>query len=356
MTSLGKFPDPFLSEIAAQPDAVRRAARALNDQREALRGLAEASGRTVVFTGMGGSFHTCYAAVVELARRGIPALHVAASELLHFRRPILDERALVVAVSQSGESAEVVQLAEALRRSRSRPLLASITNGLANRLAERSDLALDTRAGEERGPSTMTFAASLVTLSAVAQVLGGVDGAQAVDRTGEAAEQAAAAMQELLVDPEGWAEELAGWHEGRQATVVLGRGPARAASEMGALLLKESAGVAAEALETGQFRHGPFELADTDLAAIVVATEPETKRLDLALAADLVASGAAALVVTPDGEVPRGARGMATGPVDRSLSPAVSIVPAQLLAWGLAVVRGRTPGVLTRATKVTTRE
>jgi glucosamine--fructose-6-phosphate aminotransferase (isomerizing) len=121
-------------------------------------------------------------------------------------------------------------------------------------------------------------------------------------------------------------------------------------------LLKESAGIAAEALETGQFRHGPLELAGPALAAIVIATEPETVRLDLALAGDLVGSGAAVLVVTADGAAPPGTRGIGTGPVDRALSPCVSILPAQLLAWRLALEVGRTPGVLTRASKVTTCE
>jgi len=358
MTSLGKFPDPFLNEIRGQPEALRRAAHALRDQREALARLEEVRDRTVVFTGMGGSFHACYPAVVELAGRGIAALHVAASDLLHFRRPILDGHTVVVAVSQSGESAEVVQLAEDIGRAASGPMLASITNGLSNPLAARSDIGFDTRAGEERGPSTMTYAACLVTLSAVAKVLGRAASAQAIDRTTEAAGRAAEAAEGLLAGewPQRLPSNAAARVEGRQTVVVLGRGPARAASEMGALLLKESAGIAAEALETGQFRHGPLEISGPDLAAIVVATEPETKGLDLALAGALVESGAGVLVITEEEEAPPGTLGVATGRLDRSLRPAVSIIPIQLLAWELAARRGRAPGLLTRATKVTTRE
>jgi fructoselysine-6-P-deglycase FrlB-like protein len=92
------------------------------------------------------------------------------------------------------------------------------------------------------------------------------------------------------------------------------------------------------------------------MTAIVTATEPETRRLDLGLAADLVDTGANVLVVTPDGEAPKGARAVATGYLDRALISAVSIVPIQLLAWRLAQTRGRTPGQYTRASKVTTRE
>jgi glucosamine--fructose-6-phosphate aminotransferase (isomerizing) len=137
---------------------------------------------------------------------------------------------------------------------------------------------------------------------------------------------------------------------------VLGRGPARAAAEMGALTLKEAAGLAVESLETAQFRHGPLELAGPDLAAIVIATEEETLDLDVGLADELAKAGSAVLVIG------RGSRGspdalrIDVGSTDRTIAPAVSIVPIQLLAWRLAVMRGREPGAYVRASKVTTRE
>lgn len=112
----------------------------------------------------------------------------------------------------------------------------------------------------------------------------------------------------------------------------------------------------AESLESAMFRHGPLELAGPGMSAIVIATEPETRRLDLALAADLVKAGASVLVVTPDGEQPKGTQAVATSYLDRALVSTVSIVPVQLLAWKLAQEAGRTPGAYTRASKVTTRE
>jgi len=358
MTSLGNFPDQFLAEIAGQPDALRRAAEGLSHQRESVSRLADAArdARTLIFTGMGASYHACYPAINELAGRGVRALLIDTAELLHFRRAILDSSTLVVTVSQSGESAEVVALAAELRAQRSGPAVVSVTNGLTNTLAGDAMVALDTLAGPESGPSTMTFGASVIVLRAVASVLAGDDGPAATDHTRSAAEGAASAGKRLLADPEARSEELARWHDGRAVTVLLGRGPARAASELGALLLKESAGIPAESLQSAQFRHGPLELAGPDLAAIVVATEPEGRPLDLGLAADLVQAGAAVLVVTLDGAAPEGARAVATGSVERSVLPAVSVAPVQLLAWRLAVQRGRAPGVLTRATKVTTRE
>jgi glucosamine--fructose-6-phosphate aminotransferase (isomerizing) len=355
--SLEGFTDPFLAEIAGQPDAMRRAAAALVDQREHLDRIREAAGssRTIVFTGMGSSYDACYPAVNDLAGRGVPAILVDTAELLHFRRPILSAQTLAVIVSQSGESAEIVKLAIEIAKQRLRPFVVSITNGLGNDLARRADVRLDTWAGEEAGPSTRTFAAAMATLSGIARLLAGDSVETAVDRTRTAAEGAALSAERLLEEPQAVAADLEAWHGARDVMALIGRGPARAAAEMGALVLKES-GVMAESFEAGAFRHGPLELAGPDMTAIVLATEPETRRLDLGLAADLVATGANVLVVTPDGEAPKGARSVATGYLDRALLSAVSIVPVQLLAWKLAQTRGRTPGQYMRASKVTTRE
>jgi glucosamine--fructose-6-phosphate aminotransferase (isomerizing) len=90
MKSLGNFPDPFIAEISGQPDAIRRAADGLADQRAELeRPAAIGRERTLIFTGMGSSYDACYPAVTALAAAGVPALHVDASELLHFRGNLL---------------------------------------------------------------------------------------------------------------------------------------------------------------------------------------------------------------------------------------------------------------------------
>ena len=308
----------------------------------------------MVFTGMGSSYHACYPAVTELAREGRPAVHLGAAELLHFRMGILDGTSLVVAVSQSGESAEVVRLARALPDA-DRPTLLAITNGMRSALASIADVVLDTRAGEETGPSTMTFAAALVALAGVAAALTGVAVQEAASRLAGDAEAAASALERLLAD-RSLPQELADRLGARDSVVLLGRGPARAAAEMGALTLKEAVGMPAESLEAAQFRHGPLELAGPKLAAIVLATEPETIELDLALAAELVAAGAAVLAVTREGVAPAGASRIEIGPLARTIGPAVSILPMQLLAWQLAILRGREPGTYVRASKVTTRE
>lgn len=356
MKSLGNFPDPFIAEISGQPDAIRRAAAGLVDQRAALeRPAATGREQTLVFTGMGSSYDACYPAVTALAAAAVPALHVDASELLHFRRNLLTGAGLLVTVSQSGESVEVVRLIEGLAGDERAPLVLAVTNGTDNTLARLADVVLDTRAGEEVGPSTMTFVAALVVLAAVGRVLRGEPGPAAIDEVRRGAESAATSLERLLGQP-ALPDTLATWLGGRSSSVILGRGPARAAAEMGALTLKEAVGMPIESLQTAQFRHGPLELAGPDLAAMVIATEPETRDLDVGLTSELVALGASAAVVVEEGDAPAGVMRIDIGAQDRMLASAVSILPAQLLAWKLAVERGRPPGSYVRASKVTTRE
>jgi glucosamine--fructose-6-phosphate aminotransferase (isomerizing) len=355
--SLGNFPDPFLREIARQPDAIRSAAAALVDQAEALdriRGAAAGADR-FVFTGMGASYDACFPAVNELAGHGIPSLLVDAAELLYFRRPILTATTLLTIVSQSGRSAEVVKLAAEIGSHPGRPFVSAITNGLDNPLAGSGDATLDTTAGDETGPSTITFVATLVDLACVAWVVVGDPVDAALARTRSAVAESVPMIEHLLRDPLGWSDELVRSLGDQDSIVIAGRGPARAASEMGALLLKES-GVRAEAFESAAFRHGPVELAGPGMAAIVLATEPETRDLDLGLARDLLDAGTSVLVISADGDAPEGAHSVEIGDHDRALAAAVSIVPIQLVAWRLSADRGRTPGTLTRAMKVTTHE
>jgi glucosamine--fructose-6-phosphate aminotransferase (isomerizing) len=350
--SLGKFPDPFIAGIAEQPDALRRAAAGVAADAAQIRRVAERARRhRAVFVGMGSSYDACYPAVTYLARRGAWAPMLDAAELLHFRMPVLSWDDVVVLVSQSGESAETVAVARAIRARREPSLTVAVTNGTGSTLAGLADVVLDTRAGPEEGPSTATFVAALAVLAGIARAIGGAD----VGEPDPGAASAAAAIETLLAD-EALPDRLAAWHGGRAATVILGRGSDRAAAEMGALTVKEAVGIAVESLQTAQFRHGPLELAGRDLAAIVHATQEPTRELDLRLAAELVDLGAAVLVITADEPAPDGALGIALGPIDDLIAPAAGVVPSQLLAWRSATEAGRQPGAYVHASKVTTRE
>jgi glucosamine--fructose-6-phosphate aminotransferase (isomerizing) len=281
---------------------------------------------------------------------------VDAAELVDFRRPMLGADSLLVAVSQSGESAEVVRLVQALHSDPNRPRVLSVTNGLNNSLAQSADLALDTRAGTEVGPSTLTFGAAMAILSAMALVAAGEAPETTVTKVQTAADLAAATADKLLQRQPELTRELREWLGDHSVLALLGRGSARAATEMGALLLKEAARFPAESFETAQFRHGPLELAGPQAAVAIVATEAMTTDLDQRLAHDLAEHGTTVMMISPDGAGPAQAVRVAAGRLERSLAAAVAVVPFQLLAGALAGERGYEPCALERASKVTARE
>jgi glucosamine--fructose-6-phosphate aminotransferase (isomerizing) len=360
-------PDRYLAEILGQPAAFGRAAAAVAAQRDVFAalaaGLAEGLARDgsrgpIVLTGMGSSYDACLAAAAVLGAAGVVVTTVETAELLHVRWPMLASVELLVLVSQSGRSAEAVRLAEDLgRRDRGgRPLLLAITNGAATPLAARADLAIDTGVGPEACPSTMTFAGSLVALSAVAAILAGAAVEAAVAGVGEGAAAASAAAAELLAEPDETGERLAAWLGGRPTIVALGRGAGLAAAEMAALTLMEAAGFAAAALPTAEFRHGPLEIVGPDVAVVLFALEPATEGLDRAFAGELAAAGAAVLLVGPPGPPPPGVEQIAVPGPRGSLAAGVALGPLQLLARHLARARGRQPGTFAHAAKVTTRE
>jgi len=325
--------DPFLAEILAQPDAMRDAAAALvaqADRLERLRHLVQRNERPLVLTGMGSS----YDSLIGLSSVG----------------------AVVIAVSQSGRSAEIIRLTAELA-ALSEVTLVSITNGPDSPLAHAADLSLDMNAGEERGPSTKTYVATLVVLAAIARLI--TDGAQSpaavAERTRALSLRAAEGLELLFSTHRLLTRTVAAWADGRSNVAIVGRGVGLATAELAALILKEAAQCAAQSMDAAEFRHGPLELAGPDLAVAVISLEPATLALDRRLVTDLTARGSSVFAIgMPDAaaDVER----VVVESVDPLLDAAVAAAPLQLLAWHLAAARHDVPGVFTVGSKVTTEE
>ena len=351
--------DRFLTEIGGQPEAMRRAHRAVAGQADRLGDLARRPrDGSIVMTGMGSSYDACHVPVTMLTEGGAQTSLVNAAELLHFQSASLDGRTTLVVVSQSGRSVEIVRLLEDLARRPDRPFIVAITNGTDNLLAAGADIAFDTAVGDELGPSTMTFAGSLVALDAVARVLAvaEADVDDVVRAVGADVDGAAAAAEALLAQRATVTATMVRWATARPHLVILGRGTARATADMAALTVKEVAGASAEALVAADFRHGPLELIDPSLAVAFVTLEVATDEIDRSFAAELSTGPASVVVVGREPCSVGAASSIAVGPVDRRLAPAVAMIPFQLLARELAIERGRRPGEFKQASKVTTRE
>jgi hypothetical protein len=130
-------PSVLIDTIATLPSLPPLPARAL-------------AGERIVLTGMGASLHAIHPLRLRLVRAGRTAFVVETAELIQAQSALLDARTLIIAVSQSGRSAETVQLLDLVGRSASRPFVIGVTNGADSPLAFRADAKLVLRAGPDR--------------------------------------------------------------------------------------------------------------------------------------------------------------------------------------------------------------
>lgn len=338
----------YVDDLRDQADAVTATLAGVAEGAGAVAGLARgvrsARWARVVLTGQGSSLAACGPAVLRLQAAGLAAWAVETDELLHAARPVADrEDTLVVVVSQSGRSAEVVDLT-GLPGVRGRVL--AVTNNAGSPLAGAAGGVVLTRAGEEATVSCKTYVATLAALAWVAEALCGGDARRVVDELADAIpvlRESAAALTERSA-------ARAAWAAGARHAVFTGRGAGRAAAETGALIVKEAAAFPAQALGTAAFRHGPLELAGPELALVIVEN-PVTAAFDRRLAVEAAAARACVAVLSPASDDP-----LWRMPVVPDVArPLVEVLPFQELSVGLARAAGRVPGAFVRATKVTDR-
>lgn len=339
----------MFADIYAQPAILRAAVDALTPQLSPLAVWAErlraGEIRRVVLTGMGGSFAVLFPALVGLVGHGVDARAIETSELLYDYRPLLDANTLVVAVSQSGHSAETVRLLDELGGSV--PVI-GVTNTPESPLAERS-VPLFIGAGAEGSVSTKTYTCTLATLHMFAAAL-----------TATPLEAAAAQLYTAIDAVE---SNLSAWDEAAQALipridpprflVFLGRGASRASAMAGALAVKETAKIPTEGMVGGQFRHGPLEVLAPGVSTFVFMGGGGALALNRALVSDLRKRGANVVTI---GASEGDAHALPVPNMDDAVRPLADIVPIQLLAARLAESRGIEPGSFIHSSKVTTVE
>jgi glucosamine--fructose-6-phosphate aminotransferase (isomerizing) len=350
--------DLFLREILEQPEAMRQAARRVATQLPDLanvRAAALAAPGQLVLSGMGSSFDAASALASCLGREGVAARCINSAELLHFQLAAVARGATVIIVSQSGLSAEAVRLASALH-ARGDVTIVSVTNGRQNDVANYATIRLDMAAGTEEGPSTKTFAATMVIMEVLRVALGADTLEPTIATTLQAAEHAADALERALQEPEKRAAAMAHWWADAPLLAVVGRGAGLAAAEVAALVLKEAAHIPAIALDSAEFRHGPMEMVGPALAVVVVDVESRTANLESRLAKDLTRAGSPLLVIgdrTTDGDLQPTADDMVGRPL---LDVAVATAPLFLLAWQLSTRTALGPGAFHVGSKTTTEE
>lgn len=338
---------PYLKDILDQPQALKHALDGLGENAslaEVARHLAAGTLRRVVLTGMGSSLHALYPLHLALSRRGLASFWVETAELLLGFDAFYQPDTLLVAVSQSGESAEIVNL---LSRAAEFGHVLGVTNHEGSRLGRQAGTLLLLHAGAESTVSCKSYLTTLAVLHWLGVRLCQGDPSKARHEL-QAVEQS---VRDYLVHWREHVGELIALTDNIQSIFVTGRGESLATTGTAGLILKESTRHHAEGMSCAAFRHGPMEMAGAQVLVLVYAGDERVSHLNRRLVEDVTRGGGRAVLVAAEGASAGVFRLPRTSP---ALQPIVEILPVQMLSLALAARDGREAGRFERATKVTT--
>jgi glutamine---fructose-6-phosphate transaminase (isomerizing) len=336
------------AELAEQPEVLGRLVARHAADRELVRAIVPRAHAGTVLLARGSSDNVAVYGryLIEMASRR-PAGLAAPSVHTRYQADVDYAGYLVVALSQSGATPEVVETAAAMRRAGA--VVIGIANEPGSPLTEVCDLSLLTEAGPELGvPATKTVTAQMLAVAAIAG---------AYDSELVAAADLAAlpgAVTSLLADSgppgaSGPAEAVAGrWADARRL-VVTGRGLAYAAALETALKIKETAQVHAEGLSSADLLHGPIAALDSRLPVLLVSGGERFAADETALTARLSAEGVPFAVCGsgPDAELPLPAGS------SEITAPILAVVRGQQFALASSLRRGLNPDAPAGLSKVT---
>ena len=340
-------------EIIEQPEAARRQLASSPDALEAVAArLRSEPVESVVVAARGTSDHAAIYAQYLLGVRNRLVVGLATPSVvsLYGAEPRVG-RALVIGISQSGASPDIVGVVEAAAR-QGAPTLA-ITNDPDSPLAHASDHVLELAAGPERAvAATKTYTTSLLGIARLSLAL---DPDPAASAALTAVPDAMHAALGVEADVAALAAELAAASGSFDRCVVVGRGFEYATAREWALKLKELGQVFADPYSAADFRHGPIALVQPGIPALVLAPEGAPAEGQTDLLRDLRDGGIDTLVVSDVAETRALGRWYLPIPalVPEWLRPVVSIVPAQLFAYHVTRARGLDPNEPRAITKVT---
>ncbi|CAN5598533.1 glutamine--fructose-6-phosphate transaminase (isomerizing) [soil metagenome] len=346
---LGIYEDFMMKEIHDQPEALRAT---LTDRLDA-DGRVDLSEMSLDLSGIdrvvvvacGTALHAGLLGKGLIERLARVPVEVAVASEYRYSDPIGDERTLVVAISQSGETTDTLAAVQTARAFGGKVL--AITNTRGSLITREADAVLLTQAGPEICvASTKAFAAQVAVLDLLALELARVRGTLAEDdllslgRDLRRAPEKVAATLALLEGKIGAAVEL---FEDARCSLFLGRGPAFPVALEGALKLKEISYIPSEGYAAGEMKHGPIALVDEQCPVVAILGEGVLREKTLSNVEETAARGANVVAVAREDDPAAERVGRVVLPVPDApevIRPLVWSVPLQLLAHDVATDRG----------------
>ena len=346
------FPHFMLKEICEQPEALRAALRGRIDA-DGLVDLADVhlddshlrALQSVSIVACGSAWiagTVAKYAIEKLAR--IRCDIVPASEF-RYADPVVDASTLVVALSQSGETADTMAAVREARR-RGATVIA-VTNVIGSALSMEADGVIYLQSGPEicvAATKTMVnqMACGLLLALRLAQARGAIDPEEHRRLTTELLAAPALIERALALEPQ--LAEMAQRYAHTRNAMYIGRGINFPVALEGALKLKEISYIHAEGYAAGELKHGPIALLDPDVPVVAIATRSRTLAKMVSNISEVRTRDAPVIAIVTEGENPFDdgfARDVVEVPLtDELVSPLVNVVPLQLFAYHVAVARG----------------
>jgi glucosamine--fructose-6-phosphate aminotransferase (isomerizing) len=348
----GGYEHFMLKEIHEQPEALSQSITGRVDrdgriQVEELAGLGDML-RSVTRVELVACGTAHYASLIGASAiqdwTGLPARANIGSEF-RYKPPPLDERTLVIAVTQSGETADTIAPTR-LARERGCPIIA-VTNTVGSAITREAAAVIFLQAGPEIAvAASKTFVTQVTTLVILAAAIAKARGTMADDAElalGVALRALPAAAARALETASANSADLARRYVNSRGFMFVGRGASYPAALEGALKLKEVSYVHAEGYAAGELKHGPISLLDAECPLVAVATRSAVYDKLISNVMEGRARDARVIAVATEGDpaIERYADDVCWVPdTHETLSPVLAIIPLQLFAYHVAVARG----------------
>ncbi len=342
-------PHFMLKEIHEQPACLRNTLRLQEHYLDLMATFLDRA-REVFFVACGTSYHACLAASYMFSKLAfLPTYPVIASEFVEQHGKSVNIDSTILAVSQSGETADTLASVNCARERAATVL--GLTNTIGSTLTRVSRVYVGQQSGPEIGvAATKTFTSQLSVLAQMALRLAkkrGKVSQDEMDFLAEKLDELPDTVETIIQTQEEKAKQIAKKYKNAKTFFFLGRGVSTATAYEGRLKLMEIAYVPAIAFPAGESKHGPISLLESGFPVVFICSKDESHRTLIGNIMEMKARGASIIAVIEEGdeeikrladdymEVPKG--------IPEVLSPIPYVVPLQLLAYYMAVERGHNP-------------
>ncbi|MNU79656.1 Glutamine--fructose-6-phosphate aminotransferase [isomerizing] [compost metagenome] len=348
----GGYEHFMLKEIHEQPRSIKDCFRGRLNASEgwvSLGGIKDyeqkmVNAQRIVMVACGTSWHACQVGeylIEDLARINVEVEY--ASEF-RYRNPIINENDIVIAVSQSGETADTLAALE-LAKSKGATIL-GVCNVVGSSISRITDAGSYTHAGPEIGvASTKAFTAQVTVLTLMALSLAHKKGtlSESKFRTMLSELEIIPEKVKRILERNAEIEEIAKIYKDATNALYLGRGSSFPVALEGALKLKEISYIHAEGYPAAEMKHGPIALIDEEMPVFVIATKGTSYEKVVSNIQEVKARKGKIIAIVTEGDTD--VKAMADHVIeipdtDEHLVPILATIPLQLLSYHIAVMRG----------------